>query len=119
MKTTLFALNEKLMLMEDVEEDAKNQKSYFLKSEQTRAQLQTHITETSVKMGEAQSKFETNVQSKIQEINELKTEIQGLKEKIAQKENQHFVSVENLNQKHQTEIQEKISEIEKIESQNL
>ena len=37
MKTTLFALNEKLMLMEDVEEDAKNQKSYFLKSEQTRA----------------------------------------------------------------------------------
>jgi hypothetical protein len=36
MKTTLFALNEKLSVMEDVQKDIVEQKSYFKSSENTR-----------------------------------------------------------------------------------
>lgn len=74
------------MVMEEIEQDAKNQKEYFLKSEQTRGELQQHITESSQKMEAAQKLFDSNVQDRIQEIKDLKAEIQNLKEKIAEKE---------------------------------
>ena len=47
MKTTLFALNEKLAVMEDIEKDIEEHKKYLKTSETSRVDLQNHITETS------------------------------------------------------------------------
>lgn len=50
MKTTLFALNEKLAMVTDIRNDLDETKSYLQGSESTRQELQGHIQDTSEKV---------------------------------------------------------------------
>ena len=52
MKTTLFALNEKLSMLNDVRQDLNEHKKYFVKSESTRGELQEYINKVGHKVTE-------------------------------------------------------------------
>jgi hypothetical protein len=52
MKTTLYALNEKLQMLNDVRQDLSDHKKYFTKSEGTRGELQEYINKIGIKVTE-------------------------------------------------------------------
>ena len=75
MKTTLFALNEKLAMVTDIKNDLEETKSYLQGSEQTRQELQGHIQETSQRVKKDASDHDSSHQKKISEIQSLNDKI--------------------------------------------
>ena len=108
MKTTLFALNEKLTVLEDVEKDITETRQNFKSSEATRGELQAQILSTGEKITAYKSEYDQKLAKQLSEIDQLKAEIQNLKKQMADKENAHLVSVENLNKKHMEEVEARI-----------
>lgn len=97
MKTTLFALNEKLQMLNDIRQEAAENRKYFTKSEGTRGELQEYINKVGLKVTEDTKAHDAKHQERIEEIKRLKDEIQRLKSEQSQKEKEHLNNIEQLN----------------------
>ena len=74
-KTTVYALNDKLAIFNDLEQELQTKNESLLKSEAKRAELQNRIAETSVKITE-DAKFHKETHEKLkQDIQDLLAEI--------------------------------------------
>jgi len=75
MTTTLFALNEKLVVLNDVKTDCEEHKGYFIISEAKRVDLQSHI-ESAAEAYKEDTKRHTDMHAEqAREITRLRTEV--------------------------------------------
>jgi hypothetical protein len=66
-------------------------------SEVKRGELQTHITHTSIKIREDTDEHRSYQEQLIAETDALRSEIQSLKQRAAQREQEHMQTVEEIN----------------------
>ena len=86
LKTTMIALDEKVKVMDDIKQDISNTRRDLGESEAKREELQEHIEDTGEKVGVETKKHTTYQEELIAENNDLRQQIQGLKQQMAFKE---------------------------------
>ena len=119
MKTTLFALNEKINVFSDIRNDVESHKAYIQQSEGQRSSLQTHILKTSETITVETSNHNYKHQSKIQETKRLMEEIESLKMHISVMEIEHQQNLEGINKMHYRELKSKNDYIEQMQANNM
>lgn len=90
--------------MNDLKQDVHLHKQLLANSERKREELQVHITETSIAIHKDTEEHVSQQQQLILESEQLKREIQSLKQYQAQKDREHAQFVEDLNQQHKYKV---------------
>lgn len=119
MKTTLFALNEKINVSSDIRNDIDSHKAYMKTSETQRTTLQAHIVKTSETITVETAMHDEKHQSKILEIKRLQDEVESLKMHISVMEIEHQQNVEGINKIHYRELKSKCDHIEQLQATNM
>ena len=119
MKTTLYALNERVNVQSDIRDDIDSHKAYLQTSENQRGQLQASIVKTSEKIVIETSAHNEKHQSKTLEIKSLQEEIESLKMHISVMEIEHQQNVDGINKIHYRELKAKNDYIEQQQANNM
>eukprot|EP00347_Sterkiella_histriomuscorum_P021380 403334174 len=115
LKTTVIALNQKVEIIRDMEQDVDNYHQATKHSEIKRVELQTHIKETSIKIQEDARQNKQFQDRVIEENMNLQREVLRLKEALVQKERER----QDQQMKYDTIIVEKEYQIKSLTETNL
>ena len=97
----MIALDEKVKVLDDCHKEVDCCRRDFRESEAKRGELQEHITQTGVKVGQDAKEHETYQDDLIRENDDLKQQIRDLKQQMAFKERDWLDKTSQQEDKHE------------------